>query len=100
MGVDPIDIECVSGRTTAEEMNVLAEMFEDDSRIGLLTSAWHLPRAERLANDRGFHPRPIPSDFGTPPDVRPTVRDTLPSAQAADAISRVFKEWLAGAVGR
>ena len=100
LDVDPEDIERVGGRTTAEEMKFLADKFEDDTQIGLITSAWHLPRAERLANAAGFFPRPIASDFGSPPDMRPSIGDVLPSAQAAEAVSRVVKEWLAGAVGR
>lgn len=100
LDVDPADIERVGGRTTAEEMKILADRFEDDSRVGLITSAWHLPRAERLANAEGFYPRPVASNFGSPPDMRPAVGDLFPSAQAAEAISRVVKEWLAGAVGR
>ena len=79
---------------------MLADKFEDDSRVGLITSAWHLPRAERLANANGFSPHPIASNFESTPDMRPTVGDLFPSAQAAEVIARVVKEWLAAAVGR
>lgn len=51
-------------------------------RVGLLTSAWHLPRAMLHADRAGLHVTPVPSDFrGGPPSWN--VVEILPSAAGA-----------------
>lgn len=51
-------------RTTGEEIErIAAEARERDwSRIGLVTSAWHLRRAMRLAERTGLRLTPLPAD--------------------------------------
>jgi len=68
-------------------------------RVGLLTSAWHLPRALRLAERQGFHPVPIAADF------RGHVRwegaySLVPSGFGANLVQQACWEHLGAATGR
>ena len=100
IGVPREAMQKIGGRNTTEEMAALGKMFAPQQRVGLCTSAWHMKRAMRLAANQGFHPVPIPCDFRTPPNMRPTIVDFVPTADASDAISLAAKEWLALLVGR
>lgn len=97
------------GTNTAEELLHLAEGAPLTGRVGLLTSAWHLPRALRLARSHGLVMEPVPADFqGDPEAAAPTpapglgavVINAIPTAEALAAAGRLGKEYLAGLVGR
>ena len=106
LGVPERAIELAGGRNTAEEMRELAEKFSGtDQRIGILTSAWHLARAERLAKKRGIDAVPLPSDFITgPPGASRTgaafFGALVPNADALVVSGRISREYLAGLIGR
>lgn len=93
-------IEVLSGRNTFEEFENLRESLGDDKQhIGLITSAWHLPRAIRLAKSAGLNVEPVPSDFRT--HNRPTsVLFFIPSDGPLRNSSRAVKEYLARLMGR
>lgn len=99
-------IEIAAGRNTSEEMRLLADRFGgQDIRLGVLSSAWHLPRVLRLAETNGLHPIPVPADFMTgPPDRTPTTAGLIvaciPQGESLSALSRIAKEKLAGLAGR
>ncbi len=90
----------IGGQTTFGEMVQLAKVVNSTERLGLITSAWHLKRALRLANAQGLRPDPLPADFRSPPDMRPTILDLFPDATSATLVQLAAKEWLAGLVGR
>jgi uncharacterized SAM-binding protein YcdF (DUF218 family) len=95
-------IETCGGRNTKEEMQNLKKMLGADvneKKWGLITSAWHLGRAERLAASEGLKFIPIPADFHST-DRPPTVLDAIPSADALADSARVTREWLAQWVNR
>ena len=106
LGVPESDIETVGGRNTSEEMQNLGSRFKDSSeRIGLLTSAWHLPRALRLANRTGLQPIPLPADFRSAPKTEePTVgqivESMIPNGFALGATWSFGKEYLGMLIGR
>lgn len=107
LGVPPDVIELAGGRNTSEEMQELAERFSKPGlRVGLLTSAWHLPRAQRLARKHDFDPEPLPADFINRPEdaERATaaafLRSFVPSAESFAITAKVTKEYLAALVGR
>ena len=56
-------IRLSGGRNTAEEFRRLAEVLPPDQRVCVLTSAWHMPRALRLAKANGLSPVAAPADF-------------------------------------
>lgn len=106
LGVPADAIEEIGGRNTAEEMDNLGKRFsQSQMRTGLLTSAWHLPRAMRLAERNGFHPEPLPCDFRTPAEVLPpttgqVIEGMIPSGGAAAGNATLFKEFLGMLAGR
>ncbi len=104
LGIPPEAIETLLGRNTAEEMISLGSRFADLSRrVGLLTSAWHLPRAMRLARRNGFEPHPLPSDFLLEPfffSPAKVLQDCIPNGLAFDRTARITKETLDRTVGR
>lgn len=105
LGVPESAISMVGGRTTAEEMVELGQRFGDSKeRIGLVTSAWHLRRAMRLAERNGFHPDPLPSHFYAPPHGRRTIGQlilsVIPDGEALFKNQAILKEYLGALVGR
>lgn len=105
LGVPEDRIQLLDGRNTSEEMKSLGQMFGNgDAKVGLVTSAWHLPRALRLANRNGFTPTALPADFISAFDGQKTtakiILDCLPQDGSLWASSRLLKEHLGMLVGR
>lgn len=53
-----------TGRITREEVAAYGELVRKEgwTRIGLVTSAWHMPRALRLCRAQGLDPVPVSAD--------------------------------------
>lgn len=106
LGVPADTIQLLGGRNSGEEMEELVKEFgESGKRIGLITSAWHLPRVERLAAAKRFEFEALPANFATSPDrVPPTVAQyvasLVPSSGALELSGKMWKETLAGWVRR
>lgn len=106
LGVPESAIEEIGGRNTTEEMQQLGQMFgESDQRVGLITSAWHLQRALRLAESQGFTPEPLPADFWSGPDhgqrtPGQMIEALIPSGFAIAANAAFTKEKIAQFVSR
>lgn len=105
LGVPNSAIEKLGGRTTSEEMALLGQRYgNSESRVGVITSAWHLPRAMRLADRNGFHPQPLPADFLTGPPRSMTAGEVIsaciPQGGSFMVVSRVAKEYLGMLAGR
>ena len=95
-------IHKLKGRNTREEIDAIVawkRTIPADARIGLITSAWHLPRALRLAKKQGLEVVPLPADFigGRAPTH---FIELLPSGGSAGKLEMVLKEYLAWLVGR
>jgi uncharacterized SAM-binding protein YcdF (DUF218 family) len=90
-----------SGRNTKEEMEELRRLIDQRQwrRVGLITSAWHMRRAMRLAKAVGLDLAPLPADFRSEfPDWNPVL--LIPNSQAFDDTNLACKELMAGLVGR
>ncbi|MDA1180489.1 MAG: YdcF family protein [Planctomycetota bacterium] len=90
------------GRNTFEEIQYLKQelpKFGENPRIGLLTSAWHLDRAMRLALDADLHVEPVPSDFGSVRYPYHLIYG-LPNPDGFRMVQCALKEYLAKIVGR
>ena len=106
LGVPESAITTVEGLNTSLEMRNLRTLFDanelpfdTDGRIGLLTSATHLPRAQRLSRAQNFDFHPIAADFQTPINHRWPMA-IIPNANAIHVISLASKEYLARLVRR
>ncbi len=100
LGVPAEKIALIGGRTTSEEMSSLAKQFRPTDRVGLITSAFHMSRALRLAAAEDFHPSPIPADFYSRPNMKPRWIDAIPNSSSLQVNTVIAKEWLARMVGR
>lgn len=106
LGVPESSIERIGGKNTSEEMQNLGARFKDSSlRIGLLTSAWHLPRATRLAVRNGLKTIPLPADFrSSPPGQAPTIGQRIealiPNGAAFGSTWSFAKEYVGMLIGR
>jgi len=102
LGVPEKDISTLSGANTYQEMQHLKEWIDGQNsahRLGILTSAWHLPRAMRLAEARGIKAVAIPSDFRSR-FLAPSVGIVVPTAASLFVSTATVKEYLAGWVKR
>jgi len=107
LGVPKDRLFRIEGTHTAAEMKSLVkflkqppEGFPTDGPIGLTTSAFHLPRAMRLANREGLDLVPIPVSYRTGPDEPFSVGDFVPNANAGAQFAMFARECLARVVGR
>ena len=99
-GVPKEKIELIEGRTTSEEIQNLARLFQNtNSKVAVVSSAWHLPRVMRLAQRSGFQVDPIPANFLSKPiSVDPMM--IVPSAGNLAISGMLLKERLAQLVGQ
>ncbi len=97
----------IKGRNTFEEMQSLSQFllnppegFPIQGRVGLITSAFHMRRAMRLAEDRNLELVPLPCSYrvGIQPKFSP--RTLIPDAGSAATLATACKERLARILGR
>lgn len=103
LAIPETDIIRIEGQNTSSEMRELAsrEDLWQDKKCGLVTSAYHMPRAMKLAEKAGVKLEAIPVDFWSRPDDAPvTVEMFLPSPGSVDQLGRLIKEWIAIGIGR
>ena len=68
------------------------------TRVGLISSAWHLPRALRLCARAGFAPEPLAADWlGVLPVAMP--HEFIPSGEGAMKTQFAVHEWLGSCFG-
>ncbi|MEB3200222.1 MAG: YdcF family protein [Synechococcaceae cyanobacterium] len=99
LGLPPADLfTTVKVRNTAEEAAAVASQLPRGSRVVLVTSAFHLPRAQRLFERQGLRVIPFAVDFQASglwaghPLADPL--NYIPSAQGLDRSSRALREAL------
>ncbi len=106
LGVPSDSIELLGGKNTSEEMQNLGKRFSgSEVRIGLLTSAWHLPRATRLAKRTGLTTLPLPADFRSSRQDQPLttgqcIEAMIPSGSAMASTWWSTREFLGMLLGR
>ena len=95
------EIVTLKGINTREEMINIAEWLKENpqDRIGIITSAWHLPRALRLAQLNGIQCVGLPSDFRTRP-FRPEPTLLVPGAYHLNNTRLALREHLARIMGQ
>lgn len=101
LGIPSEAILEIGGRNTSEEMRQIRELIADESstRVGLLTSACHLPRATRLAQANGLNVVPVPADFRTGV-LLPWPLSMVPTGEGFVSTELCVREYLAFLVGR
>ena len=102
LGIPRSAITPLAGKNTYEEMQNLKTLLPDfeDKRVGLLTSASHLPRAHRLAKAAGVHGLiSIPANHSGG-DFARSIGYYLPSAQHLNKFANCQHEWMGSLIGR
>ncbi|MEM8734754.1 MAG: YdcF family protein [Planctomycetota bacterium] len=103
LGIPADKILVFEGRNTFEEIRTLSEALEGDlagMKIGILTSAIHLPRAMRLAQARGLEDIvPIAADYRYHDGPKPFMY-YLPGAQPLYQLAAAEHEIIAKLVNR
>ncbi len=101
LGIPAERITKVGGINTSRELRAIRDLLADRGagRIGLLTSAFHLPRTERLAREVGVDVVPIPAGFLGPLD-EPFPYALIPNAYGLWMTELCAKEFLAAIVRR
>lgn len=103
LGVPQDKIIKIGGRNTIQEIQALDKWLteNDAARLqkGIVTSAWHLPRAMRLAETVGISAEPLPADFS---DTRIKASPDLliPASANLHQVTLCIREYLAGLLGR
>lgn len=108
LGVPEDTIQLIdSGENTTSELKAVADVLEPGTtRLGMLSSAWHLPRCMRIARNNGLKVIPIPADFRSsptydkPPLFGEVVVGLIPKGEGLDKAASAIKEYLARLVGR
>ncbi|MCY2982188.1 MAG: YdcF family protein [Planctomycetota bacterium] len=101
LGIPAEAISELAGQNTFSEMASLKEHPEywQGKRCGILTSAFHLPRAMKLAERVGVQAKPIAADHRT--STGPvTFNQFLPETDGLVRFQMIFKEWLAMRISR
>jgi uncharacterized SAM-binding protein YcdF (DUF218 family) len=95
------------GQNTISEMQHLAAYLPtfigdsaDPRPIGLITNAFHLPRAMRLAKTQELDFVPIPAGSSAGGKNTRGIGILVPTAGAGEAVARAAKEMLARVIGR
>lgn len=98
MDVPESDYTFIGGRHTAEEMIRIDEFLADKDKsitAAVITSAWHMPRASRLAIRQGLTLVPVPVDFRTEMSTEDPVF-FIPKIDNLETTSLAIKEYIGG----
>jgi uncharacterized SAM-binding protein YcdF (DUF218 family) len=104
IGVPEERISIIEGLNTSEEMKSLRLWLDNNHpegapNLGILTSAWHLNRAMKLAAANKIKATAVPSNFHTQPFV-PSPHLVIPSGEDLYWTSVALHEYLGQLVGR
>ncbi len=101
LGIPAAVISELPGQNTSSEMAAIKEHPEywQGKRCGILTSAFHLPRAMKLAERAGVRASPIAADYRSSGGPW-TVSLFLPEADGLVRLQMIFKEWIAMRISR
>jgi len=94
-------IGSLQGQNTFQEMQSLKKIFDqfNGGRVGVLTSALHLPRAMRLAQSLGLEVVPLAANHESSDDPFAFL-DFIPSAGPLNQLAACQHEFMAWFVGR
>ncbi|MGI9517480.1 MAG: YdcF family protein [Pirellulaceae bacterium] len=103
LGIPENRILKIGGHNTFEEIQAFDKWLTQNNggqlSKGILTSAWHLPRAIRLAEAVGVEAQPVPADF-----VNTRFHQTpyllIPGSHNLERVTAFAKEYLASIFGR
>lgn len=92
----PVDAILLEPRSlnTRENAQESQHLIDDHTKVALVTSAYHMPRAMREMQSAGVHAYAFPTDFRIRPERRPASQQWLPSPGTLELSTLAIKEWL------
>ncbi len=104
VGVPEEIISVIEGLNTSQEMQSLRKWLDSNasgqpSSLGIITSAWHLPRALRLAEANQIKAVALPANFHTTPFI-PSPHVVIPSGENLYWTQVALHEYLGRMLGR
>jgi uncharacterized SAM-binding protein YcdF (DUF218 family) len=89
-------VELIGAGNTEAEVGKLLELNRRSKvvRIVLVTTAWHMPRAELLFRQGGFDVTPFPVDYQTHEEVGVGLFSLLPGAEGLMMSQTAIREYL------
>ena len=94
-GVNPEDIIVTDEVfNTFEESEAVYDLIGENKNIILVTSAFHMKRAEALFEKKGFSVTAFKVDYKTPPVIKLNIFNILPNAVALSDTETGFRELL------
>lgn len=100
LGVPAEAIHHLDGRNTSEEMRSLAAEIGEDTRVGIVTSAYHMNRALRLAKANHVNAIALPCDFYTEAELAFNPIMFVPGPSASYVGQTALREYLARLLAR
>lgn len=104
LGIPETAIEVIGGPNTAAELRELKSLLGQGEgrakRVGILTSAFHLPRVMRLAKANDLALIPLAADHRHDPEAPIRFQSFLPSDDALQKSKFALKEYLAALADR
>lgn len=95
LGIDPDRIhEETAARNTAEHVPMLKPLLRGRTRVVLVTTAWHMPRAMAAFEAGGLDPVAAPTDYHGGYGAAFHWLDLVPSASALATSADAFHEYL------
>lgn len=92
-GLSPKDILVTNEvLNTSDESYAVLDLIGNKKKIILVTSAFHMKRASALFEMQGFKVIPYKVDFKTPPFLKPTFIDFIPSSNGLLQTEIAFRE--------
>ena len=79
---------------TLENIRNVRQMV-GDARVALVTSAFHMPRALKIARQGNLNVGAFPTDWRLPPEARPSWENWVPSIAAMAWSSISLREHIA-----
>ena len=94
-GVNPEDILVTDEVfNTVDESEAVYDLIGENKNIILVTSAFHMKRAEALFEKKGFSVTSFKVDYKTPPVIKLNIFNILPNAVALSDTETAFRELL------
>lgn len=87
-------VEETASRNTAEHSHLLKPLLRDRTRLVLVTTAWHMPRAVAVFEEAGLDPIPAPTDYHPGRNAPFHGLDLIPSAENLVLSRNAFHEYL------
>jgi len=94
LGIDASRITLIDTARDTEDESLAVARMAGKARVGLVTSAWHMPRAARLFRAAGVSFVPCPTDYAARQGGKATWTDLACDSESLERSTVAVHEWL------